>query len=417
MRFIIFLSLIFSIFTSRGFCQQGQSDMEGQLKELKALVESMQKITQEQGRRIEELEKANAELKAGPSQDVSAPLAQLSTGLAALNPEIGVVGDIVATSSESAEDTEGNDRAAVRELELVFGHYVDPYSRFDATISFSDFENPGLEEAYLSHWGLPRDIKGSLGRFKPKIGKAASIHRDSLDTVDEPFVVARYFGVEGFSRTGLELRRLFEASLGLDSELAFGMLEGGTGEGGTIFGSTRRMPTFYEHLKLYKDITDSKNLELGLTHLIGSKDNDRNFEVNVLGLDATYIKNFSAWNKLKLQSEFYFQDRDESSSTADDGTVTKFRDNPFGFYGLADLRLNQRWAAGARFDYVELVDNPLANKREMDLGYSAYLTLHQSEWARWRLQYRHTDFATGKEDDAVMLQGIFAIGSHKHKLQ
>ena len=141
------------------------------------------------------------------------------------------------------------------------------------------------------------------------------------------------------------------------------------------------------------------------------------FEVNVLGLDAVYLRNFSPWNRLKLQSELYFQDRSEASLTADDGTVTKFRDNPFGFYALADLRLNQRWAVGTRFDYVELVDNPLANKREMDLGYNVYLALHQSEWARWRLQYRHTDFATGKNDDAIMFQGTFAIGVHKHKLQ
>lgn len=405
MRFMILALLFICSFLCNGLAQENQTDIERQLKELKSLVESLQQITLEQGKRIKELEGAAPAASAAPA------------GLQAFNPEIGVVADILGTSSEDAADSEGNDRIAAREVELIFGHYVDPYSRFDATITFSDFESPSVEEAYLTHWGMPWDIKAALGRFRPKIGKAAAVHRDALDTVDEPFVVSRYFGAEGLSRTGLELRRIFDAPFGLSSEFSFGMIEGGAGEGGTVFGSTRRIPTIYEHLKLYKDITESKNFELGLTHLIGSKDDDRNLEVNVLGLDATYIKNFSSWNKLKLQSELYALIRDEASSTADDGTVTKFRDNPFGFYGLADLRLNQRWALGTRFDYAELVDNPLANKHEMDLGYSTYLTLHQSEWARWRLQYRHTDFANGKEDDAVMLQGTFAIGVHKHKLQ
>lgn len=424
MRYVASL-LIFLLLTPYVFAQQDQVEIENQLRELKSMVENLQKITQEQNKRIEELEIQNVELRqkldirqaqtAAPQ--AAASLAPRTSGLPAFNPEIGVVGDIVVTSSESKEDSEGNDRVGLRELELVFGHYVDTYSRFDATVSFSDSENPSIEEAYLSHWGFPWDIKGSLGRFRPKIGKAAAIHRDSLDTADEPLVVVRYFGEEGFSRTGLELRRLFEIPFGIVSEFSLGMLEGGAGEGGTVFGSTRRRPTFYEHLKLSRDISDISNFELGLTHLIGSKDNDSNFEVNVLGVDATYLHNFSSWNRLKLQSEFYFQNRDESSTTAEDGTVTKFRDNPFGFYALADLRLSQRWAIGTRFDYVELVDNPLANKREMDLGYNAYLTLHQSEWARWRLQYRHTDYATGKNDDAVMLQGTFAIGVHKHKLE
>ncbi|MDO8748682.1 MAG: hypothetical protein Q7J72_06195 [Candidatus Omnitrophota bacterium] len=426
MRYFVSFLIFFLLFAPNIFAQQSQEAIETQLRELKSVVENLQKTTQEQNKRIEELEKQNGQLRQKlespqaqlvPPPAATIPQSPIAAGLQAFNPEIGVVGDIVATSSESRGDSEGNDRIALRELELVLGHYVDPYSRFDATISFSDSENPNVEEAHLSHWGLPWDIKGSLGRFRPKIGKACAIHRDSLDTVDEPFVVARYFGAEGFSRTGFELHRLFEAPFGLDSELTFGLLEGGVGEGGTAFGSSRRHPTVFSHLKLYKDITDVSSFELGLTHLAGSKDNDPKMEANVLGFDAVYLRNFSAWNRLKLQSELYFQDRDESFSAQDDGTITKFRDNPFGFYTLADLRLNQRWASGLRFDYVELVDNPLVNKREMDLGYSAYLTLHQSEWARWRLQYRHTDYATGKNDDAVMFQGTFAIGVHKHKLQ
>jgi hypothetical protein len=48
---------------------------------------------------------------------------------------------------------------------------------------------------------------------------------------------------------------------------------------------------------------------------------------------------------------------------------------------------------------------------------SAFLTFYQSEWARWRLQYRHEERANAKTDDAVFLQATVAIGTHKHQLQ
>jgi hypothetical protein len=53
------------------------------------------------------------------------------------NPEIGVIADLVATASESSVDEEGNDRIAAREIEVVFGHPVDPYSRLDVTDGLS----------------------------------------------------------------------------------------------------------------------------------------------------------------------------------------------------------------------------------------------------------------------------------------
>ena len=101
-------------------------------------------------------------------------------------PEIGVVADTVLKLTSSKEDTEGNNRLSLRELELVFGSNVDPFSRLDATISFSDTEDPSLEEAYLTRFGLPLNTTARIGKFKPKVGKALGTHRDSLDTVDEP---------------------------------------------------------------------------------------------------------------------------------------------------------------------------------------------------------------------------------------
>lgn len=331
-------------------------------------------------------------------------------------PEIGMVGDVVATVTEKKADGEGNNRVSVRHLELVAGGYVDPYSRYDATVTFSDFEAADVEEAYLTRWGLPGDLKARFGRFFPRIGKAAATHRDSLESVDEPLVVQRYFGVEGLTRTGADLTRLFDGPWGTVLEPSVGILEGGVGDDGTMFGSSRNRPTVYSHLKAFKDLSEMSSLELGLTHLAGSKDNDATWEVNALGVDATYLHYVTPINKLKLQGELYVQNREEAFGlNADGDQVVAFDRHPWGAYLLADYRFAPRWSFGGRADHVRSVDTIAS--RHADQALSAWLTFYQSEFARWRLQYRHMDRASEKSEEAVFLQGTFALGTHKHQIQ
>jgi hypothetical protein len=344
---------------------------------------------------------------------------QSAASLSAFNPEIGALADIVGQFSESGEDGEGNDKLSARELELIVGHPIDPYSRLDVTVAFSDFEAADLEEAYITHWGLPGEVKARIGRLLPKIGKINAIHRDSIETVDEPRVIAAYLGNEGLSRTGLELSGFLPTPwTTLTHEVIAGVMEGGIGEGGTLFGSTRRRPSLYARLRNFWDMTETSNLEFGTTYLVGSKDADARFEVNALGLDATLIHYVTPTNKLKWQNELLLQDRDEAFTIANDGTRTTFHDNPWGYYSLVDYHLSPRFSIGGRFDYVEPVEvDPVQLVRHADTAWSGYLTLHQSEFARWRLQLKHTNFAQGGDDNTIFLQGTMAIGVHKHQLQ
>ncbi len=400
-------------------------EMRQTLQDLKRTIQSQNEVIEKQQRQIEGLE---SRVSRTPVERAAAPApvpvpAFLSARpnsppgqIGAVLPEIGVVGDIVATSSQKRDVGEGNDRVAARELELVLGNYVDPYSRLDATIAFSDFQNVDLEEAYLTRWGLPWDVKGRIGKFFPRIGKAAAGHRDVLETVDEPLVVRKFFGNEGFTRAGVDFTRPLDGPFGLVLEPSVGVLEGGAGEGAATFGSNLRRPTVYSHLKMFKEISDVSNFELGLTHLTGSKDNGAGFDLNVYGVDAIYAYYVTPINKLKLQSEFYLQDRgDRFSVNPDTGVKTGFDRHPWGSYLLAEYKFAPRWAAGVRADQVRLVDAVAA--RHEDQGISAFLTFFQSEFARWRLQFRHEEDANQKKDNAVFLQGTFAIGTHKHQLQ
>jgi|CXWL01.1.fsa_nt_gi uncharacterized coiled-coil protein SlyX len=340
-------------------------------------------------------------------------------------PEIGVVADTLFTLNSAKTDTDGEDRLNVRELELVMGSAVDPFSRLDATIAFSTSEDEpvALEEAYLTRFGLPFDSTARIGKFKPKVGKALGVHRDSLDTIDEPLVIQRYFGEEGMNKTGVDISKILDLPTPVTQQITVGVLDGGNAEDVGVFGETKRRPTLYSHLKNYIDINDATGFELGGSYMAGSRDEDSRFEVQVLGMDATLTHNFNANQNMKIQAEAFNVDRKESVIDEDDGLGGTIRHdldgNIWGAYGLVDFRVHPLWSIGGRYDIVQPIaaELPVDGVRKDDQAYSGYLTFYQSEFARWRMQFTHTDSATGKDDNAAYIQGTFAIGEHKHKIQ
>ncbi len=396
-------------------------EMKESLRGLQTTIKQQNDLIQKQQSRIDDLERKVSAHPSGAVQQAVPPPAPPGTapgpaqagagrGLKQYLPDIGVVADMTARLTQSKADTEGNDKISLRELELVIGHDIDPFSRFDSTITFSDTENPAVEEAYITHWGIPGEIKARLGRIRPKVGKASSVHRDQLDTEDQPLVVQRYLGAEGLFRTGLELSRFMPAFWDpLTQEVVAGVMEGGVSEGGTLFGSVRRRPSLYAHLKNFVEISDRSNLEIGTTWLNGSSDDNGSFDVNAIGLDGTLVHYVTPNNKLKWQNEAYFQFRDNNASG--------ISDHPLGFYSLLDYRLSPRFGIGMRGDYVELVNAGPANPRRAETAASGYFTFYQSEFARWRFQAQHVEMAEGGHDNRFTVQGTVAIGTHKHQLQ
>ncbi len=378
-----------------------------EVRELRQVVGDLKVIVENQQKEIVYLKGSKEASPPKPAPQQPGGFFQSTAVQGKFNPDIGVLGDVVLKLDSPKADTEGADRISVREIEIVFGANVDPYSRFDSTIAFSDFEAAELEEMYLTRYELPLDITGRVGKFRPKIGKTNAPHRDSLETVDEPLVIQRYFGLEGLSKSGADLTKILTLPTPMTHELNLGIIEGGNGEDGTAFGTVRRRPTLFGHSKNYLDISDTTGLELGGTYLAGSKDADPDFEVQIYGLDTTLIHHLSPNQHLKLQSELFYMNREESDL---DGTL-------YGGFGLLHFRFHPQWSTGFRFDTVELVDNPLENPDKADVGYTGYLTFYQSEFARWRVQFSHIDLADGRDDNQVMFQGTFLIGAHKDKLQ
>jgi hypothetical protein len=401
-----------------GTLAYAQSEVESLRQEIHAL----KKLLLDQQQRLQALEAQipNTSQNVG---SVSAPPQSSSVssnrGVAApFIPEIGALLDVVGSSTQSSLDEEGNDRFSVRALELVLGHDVDPYSRLDATIAFSDEEGVELEEAYATIMDLPGGTRARLGRIRPLLGKASPRHADTLETVDHPRWIQHYFGVEGMSKSGLELSGFLPLSGEVRTyQLSGGILEGGAGEEGEIFGETKRRPTFYSHLANAWDFGDSGDAELGATYLLGSADEDSAYEVNAFGVDLTFRYRPHVRQKITWQSEALFQRRSAATFQSEMGDEFSARQHPWGVYSLLEYRFAEQWAIGARYDWVEPINNDEFHNRDAEIAWTSYLTFFQSEFARWRIQYQHLEEVDRAPDDRFFLQGTFAIGTHKHQIQ
>jgi len=424
--------------------QKSMMEMQKSMQQLQQTIAQQNELIQKQQLQINAVEsKANVAI-AGPAARGTTPvmaggLDRSRSGL--WNPEIGVIADIVGqVDSPSREDEGGRDRISARHLELVLGSEIDAYSRLDATIAFSDFEDVHLEEAFYTNHALPWGFTGRLGRMKPRIGKVIPVHRDTLDTVDVPLVIQRFFGPEGFSKTGAELTKPFSFTDKVSHSIAFGILEGGSGdvhgheaeeeddhdEAARMFGESRRHPTLYAHLKNYLELTPNSGIEAGVSYLTGGSDTKATFGTHVIGTDLTWTWNYADQRHVKLQGESFFGRRSEARGDEvedEELNVTNFpeiddSDNFWGSYILADWRFHPKWAVGGRFDHVNLIKNEaLETKDGYDMGWAAYLTFYQSEFARWRLQLNQRNLTDGK--DPILegfIQGTFAIGEHKHKI-
>lgn len=384
--------------------------LEAQVGELTRMVQELRQTVAVQQQEINVL-KESVRIPgpaAGPQsipQSTGAGTVPGSASSGRWNPDIGVVGDVVFKHDSPKTDAEGADRLSVRELELILGSYIDPYSRMDVNLAFSDFEDVEVQEAYITRFGLPFETTARIGRSKPKVGKALQYHRDILDTVDQPLVIQRYFGADGLSKTGVDLTKPLDLPFDSAHEITAGVIEGGNGEGGNAFGNSRRRPTIYTHLKNFWDISDVTNFELGASHMLGSQDDDAGLETNVAALDGTLIHLYGPDQRIKLQNELFYLSKRESLDN-----------KSLGAYSLLDVRFHKRWASGFRFDIAELVNDPAADPGT-DYGFTGYITFFQTEFARWRLQFTHVESTSGKDDNQVFIQGIFAIGEHKHKLQ
>lgn len=413
--------------------------LDRRVSELESRVDSLLRIVERLRDRVPAADTADdavADLRAAArdaAREAEADTADEARGgsrtrsLQALNPEISVTGDLVgnwAGRSSGADVT----TFTPREFEFSFQAALDPYARTKIFLtreeefeiaglegalagSRPDFVEAGegghgdgldLEEGYLYWVGLPAGLGLKAGHFRQEIGRYNRWHTHALLEVDRPLAAMHFLGEGGLIQTGVGLtspslttgagthQLTFEATRGDDAVL----LDGGD------------ELAWLGHLNSFWDLGPETYLELGTTALRGGHDGvaeGTDLDTRLLAFDAALRwkpAGRGLYRDLRLAAEWYLAEKDYGGT----------RLSGHGGYLQANYRLDRRWIAGARADWLDgFGDGP----RRFQLA--PHLTWWQSEWVRLRLQYNYLDTLGGDADHTLLLQTVWSFGPHRHE--
>ena len=315
----------------------------------------------------------------------------------ALNPDISVIGDFIGVAGHN--DVQPSPSLQMHESEVGLQAILDPYARGDFFISFGE-EGVNLEEGYITFTALPAGFVARAGKMRSAFGKVNTLHNHALPWVDRPLVTSNLVGGEdGINDAGFSLQRILPAPKGIFLEATGQVFRGDSAD--VFTASAKSDVSTVAHLRAYKDITESTNLDFGFSYARGHNDLGSDFITQLYGIDSTI-----RWKPLRraiyhsfvLRSEFIWSQRQQLPT----------EQRAFGFYTSADYQLGRRWFLGGRYDYSD-------RSRFADItdkGGSLVLTYWPSEFSQVRGQYRFTRYAGTIDTHELLMQVQFSLGAH-----
>jgi hypothetical protein len=324
-----------------------------------------------------------------------------------LNPDISVIGDFIGAAGGNAATPFAPQQPfpslQMHESEVGLQAIIDPYARGDFFISFGE-EGVDLEEGYITFTALPKGFVAKVGKMRSAFGKVNTLHNHVLPWVDRPLVTSNLVGGEdGIDDAGVSIEHILPAPKGIFLEATGQLFRGDSGDGvQNVFTSSRRSDvSAVAHLRSYKDITESTNLDIGLSYARGHNDQGTDFLTNMYGVDATL-----RWKPLRRSIYHSFVARSELIWSQRQQFPVEQK--AFGFYTSADYQLGRRWFLGGRYDQSDRAR--VANFT--DKGGSIVLTYWPSEFSQIRGQYRFTNYAENIKANELLMQVIFSLGAH-----
>jgi hypothetical protein len=291
----------------------------------------------------------------------------------------------------------------LQESEASFQAIVDPYARADFFLAIGE-EGIEVEEGYITFPTVPGGLLIKAGKMRANFGRLNAFHNHTLPWVDRPLVMFNLLGgATGDPDTGIK-----DAGISVSRLLPMGGLfveatgEVFRGDSGTLFSSGRRQDvSAVGHLRAYRDLSESTNLEIGGSYARGHNDQGSEFLTQLYGTDVTL-----RWRPLRRaiyqsfagRAELVWSRREQSSGL----------EEAFGGFVSADYRLSRRWFLGGRYDWSD-------RAREADVrdrGFSVVTTFWPSEFTQLRGQYRRTRFGDGPTANEFLFQTLFTIGAH-----
>ena len=312
------------------------------------------------------------------------------------NPSVSVIGNFLAVAGQNR--VENLPSAELRESELGLQAIVDPYARADFFISFGE-HGVDVEEGFATFTALPAGLLVKVGRMRPFFGKTNTLHLHVLPWPDQPLNVVDMLGPDGWIGTGVSVARLVPLPGDTFSEIT---LQAFRGDAEGLFTARKRGDLAYNgHYRVFRDLTESVNLDAGLSYADGPNDSLPDARTRLQGLDLTLRWKplvTATYRSASFRAELFRTRREQPG-----GTPTAWAGFVSGEYQLA-----KRWFAGARYEQAEHPDDPALKDR----GLAGILTFWPSEFSQLRAELRRRRYSTRDEATELLLQLQFAIGAH-----
>ena len=334
-----------------------------------------------------------------------------------LNPDISLIGDFIGTTGHNTVAPPARS-LELHESEVGLQAIIDPYARADAFISFGE-TGVNVEEGYVTFTALPAGLLLKVGKMRAEFGKVNTTHNHALPFIDRPLATNNLVGGEdGIDDAGISLSRFLPAPKNWFFQ---GTAQVYRGDSDDVFTANRRQDvSVVGHVRLYRDLGESTNIDLGGSYArghnnaaIGTTFNPENFLTNLYAADATL-----RWKPLRraiyhsflFRNEFFWSARDQLSAPTGGFFETQ---HAFGMYSHGEYRVNRRWTVGGRFDR----SGRATNAHLTDTGFSGILTYWPSEFSQIRGQYRYGhlwDITNTRFTDAneFLFQFLFVMGAH-----
>ncbi len=413
MRYVIRLAIAEVLFATSLFAQEStnpqavpdQPDISALLQKISDLED---RIIAMEGQ-MRQLKDQQATAQPAPHSEVSAPALVAApqqpialggaegSAAKALNPDISVIGDFIGVAGHNP--IQPSPSMQMHESEIGLQAILDPYARGDFFLSFGE-DGVNLEEGYITFTSLPAGFVARAGKMRSAFGKVNTLHNHILSWVDRPLVTYNLVGGEdGINDAGFSIQRILPAPKGIFLEATGQLFRGDSAD--VFTASSKSDLSQVIHLRGYKDISESTNLDLGVSYARGHNDLGSNFLTQLYGIDATMRwkpLRRSIYHSFVLRSEFFWSQRQQ----------LPLEQRAFGFYTSADYQLGRRWFLGGRFDRSDR--NRLTNVT--DQGGSLVVTYWPSEFSQVRGQYRFTRYANNIDAHELLMQVQFSLGAH-----
>jgi hypothetical protein len=312
------------------------------------------------------------------------------------NPDTSVIGNFIGRAGKANPYEFGPDHQrapmTLDEAEVAFEAFVDPYMKGKFFLSITP-EGIDVEEGYVNLLTLPYDLTAKIGKMKAMFGKDNTWHTHVRPWVDQPLVVHNFFGDEGLNDRGVSISKSFPNDVAFVEATA----EAFSGDVPDVFARHNNNDLFYNgHLKMFKDISENSNIELGTSYARGNASGDAAVQNQFAGVDVTY-----RWKPLQQGNYRGFIGRFEGIVDDRDDISRRLK----GFYASGDYQLGQRWFTGVRLDRAD-------RGNVTDKGVSATLTFWPSEFSQFRSQLRRTSYGGAKSITELLFGMQFSIGAH-----